>query len=203
MKEEKKSDKKLAIYNAVLELLAEGTELTKIKVYDITERAGIGKGTAYEYFSSKEELVVKSLFYFSKCTINRLLSQMEEKETYEEKILLIFGEMEKKTKERDCAAKCINLLFQKKKIKDIMTRYCDCNTITQENPVRIIHYLMQEGKKQHFIDETLPDSYLEIIFVSKFISHLVYLEQKTKSEDCTSEKMKELLYKGLLKEIQA
>ncbi len=202
MDEEKKADKKLAMYDAVAELLAEGRELSGIKVLDVTKKAGIGKGTAYEYFSSKEELLIKALFHFSKCTINRVLDQMEEQHTYREKVYFLFSQMEQKTKERDCTAKCVNLIFQSKKLKEIMMKYGSCSGEAEENPLRLIHYLMKEGKRQHFINETLPDSYLEIIFISKLISYLVYLEQKKKPEDCTCEEMKQLLYEGLLKEIK-
>ena len=51
------SEKELLLYQAVIELLDEGMEVHQIKVSDITNRAGVGKGTAYEYFSSKEEMI--------------------------------------------------------------------------------------------------------------------------------------------------
>ena len=49
--------KALAVYEAVLDLLDGGADLNSITVSEIAERAGIGKGTAYEYFSSKEDMV--------------------------------------------------------------------------------------------------------------------------------------------------
>lgn len=44
--------KVLALYQAVIEFINEGCDINTLKVADITGRAGIGKGTAYEYFSS-------------------------------------------------------------------------------------------------------------------------------------------------------
>ena len=41
------SEKELLLYQAVIELLDEGMEVHQIKVSDITNRAGVGKGTAY------------------------------------------------------------------------------------------------------------------------------------------------------------
>ncbi len=52
-----------AMYEAVLDLFASGRELSTLKVSEITARAGIGKGTAYEYFSSKEEMIVGAIEY--------------------------------------------------------------------------------------------------------------------------------------------
>ena len=52
-----------AMYEAVLDLFASGRELTTLKVSEITAKAGIGKGTAYEYFSSKKEMIVGAIEY--------------------------------------------------------------------------------------------------------------------------------------------
>ena len=50
-------EKVLAMYRAVVDLINEGNDIKVLKVSDITGCAGIGKGTAYEYFSSKEEII--------------------------------------------------------------------------------------------------------------------------------------------------
>lgn len=47
------SQKVLAMYQAVIEFINEGCDINTLKVADITGRAGIGKGTAYEYFFFK------------------------------------------------------------------------------------------------------------------------------------------------------
>lgn len=51
------------MYEAVSGFIREQRDISSIKVSDITARAGIGKGTAYEYFSSKEELITNALMY--------------------------------------------------------------------------------------------------------------------------------------------
>ena len=42
-----------ATYQAVIDLLMEGVDVGSLTVSEITGRAGIGKGTDYDYFSSK------------------------------------------------------------------------------------------------------------------------------------------------------
>lgn len=49
--------KKQAIFRAVLTLLQDRSP-SEITVSEIAKNAGIGKGTVYEYFTSKEELIV-------------------------------------------------------------------------------------------------------------------------------------------------
>ena len=46
-----------AVYDAVCALIGEGRDSASLTVSEITRRAGIGKGTAYEYFDSKEEMI--------------------------------------------------------------------------------------------------------------------------------------------------
>lgn len=57
MYEDKIPGKKQAVYDAVCAFIEEGRDTSALTVSEITKRAGIGKGTAYEYFDSKEEMV--------------------------------------------------------------------------------------------------------------------------------------------------
>jgi AcrR family transcriptional regulator len=60
---EQYSDKEIAIFNGIVELLDQGRQIHELKISDISAAAGIGKSTAYEYFSSKEELLRKATRY--------------------------------------------------------------------------------------------------------------------------------------------
>ena len=56
-------EKKAAVFRAVLKLLRQGRPLGNLKVSEIAEAAGIGKGTVYEYFPSREELLRDAMQY--------------------------------------------------------------------------------------------------------------------------------------------
>ena len=56
-------EKKAAVFRAVLKLLRQGRPLGDLKVSEIAEAAGIGKGTVYEYFPSREELLRDAMQY--------------------------------------------------------------------------------------------------------------------------------------------
>lgn len=83
------SQKEEAMYEAVIEMLNEKTQVSQIKVSDITKRAGIGKGTAYEYFSSKEELVFKAFLYDSYRSIRTVDVHLKGVEGFEAKFYWI------------------------------------------------------------------------------------------------------------------
>ncbi len=50
-------EKEEAIYSGIIALIKRGVNPYSIKVSDIALEANIGKGTIYDYFSSKEEAI--------------------------------------------------------------------------------------------------------------------------------------------------
>ena len=56
-------EKKELLYSAVLRLIAAGKPVDGLKVSEIASEAGIGKGTVYEYFTSREELLAGAVEY--------------------------------------------------------------------------------------------------------------------------------------------
>ncbi len=61
----KKSKKEQIMQSAIQIFSQKGFAASKIK--DIADRAGIGKGTVYEYFDSKEELFYETISYITDC----------------------------------------------------------------------------------------------------------------------------------------
>lgn len=55
--------KQLALYEATLALVAEGNAPHELTISRIAAKAGIGKGTVYEYFDSKEALFAGAVAY--------------------------------------------------------------------------------------------------------------------------------------------
>lgn len=49
--------RKAAVYEAALQLISQGISPAALKIQQLAETAGIGKGTVYEYFSSKDEIL--------------------------------------------------------------------------------------------------------------------------------------------------
>lgn len=63
------TEKQKKIFEAVLALAARGENLYTVKVQTIATAAGVGKGTLYEYFCSKEEILVHTMLW---CLENEL-----------------------------------------------------------------------------------------------------------------------------------
>lgn len=76
------TDKKLQIINAALDVFAR-QGLEKGKIADIAEQAGIGKGTIYEYFRSKDEIfrAIENMFIEGSLDKIRELSESDKSPT--------------------------------------------------------------------------------------------------------------------------
>lgn len=73
-KENTCSSKEIAAFQGLFALARDGRHYSSIKVQDIASAAGVGKGTLYEYFSSKEEIISRAVFY----ALEQLLGQLEQ-----------------------------------------------------------------------------------------------------------------------------
>ena len=74
------------MYAAVIQLIVEGADASGIRVSTITDRAGIGKGTAYEYFDSKEEIVACAVVYQLQRVFDWLENTLAEKKSFGEQL---------------------------------------------------------------------------------------------------------------------
>lgn len=204
MRDSKKTDKIIAIYHAVEDFIAEGADLSSMRVSDIAAKAGIGKGTTYEYFTSKEELVVKAMIYLVDSMTKRILNNMEKKDSFRDKFMLLLEEMEEKVKQRACILKYFHMLSDLNLCEPMQELLqAENEEAKRANPMRIIRYLLEEGKKEGIIGERYSQSYMETILFSKVIAFVVYIDNVFGNKDCSNENIKECMYDGLCRELGA
>lgn len=87
-------EKVLKMYAAVMGFLHEERDMGSLKVSEITTRAGIGKGTAYEYFSSKEELLSYAMMWGILNKLHELAEAVSRKKNFREKVFCVFDWLE-------------------------------------------------------------------------------------------------------------
>ena len=86
-------EKEIKIYLAVGELIKEGKDVSNLTISEISNRAGIGKGTTYEYFESKEELIYKALHYFVIDSLKVVLLKMLDEGSFKDKFYSVMDYM--------------------------------------------------------------------------------------------------------------
>ena len=74
-----KEEKRTLLFAAVWALLEQGRSPSDITIAQVAQNAGIGKGTVYEYFSSKEEL-------FAQAIASSWIQQIEQMERVEQSL---------------------------------------------------------------------------------------------------------------------
>lgn len=110
MNKETPTVKEKAIYQAVVDLFMEGADLSGLTVSEITAKAGIGKGTAYGYFSDKEDMIARSICYNVDQYCHWIYQGITEQKTLYEKIDFLLGKMEKEISKADCLMRLSNTM---------------------------------------------------------------------------------------------
>jgi len=88
-KPDKKERKRELILDTAFELILE-KGYSNTKIIDIANKAGIGKGTVYEYFESKEALVLELVNTRARQDYMKSFSAVEELSTYKQKLSKYF-----------------------------------------------------------------------------------------------------------------
>lgn len=160
------SPKEVAAFDGLFHLAATGKPFSTIKVQDIATAAGIGKGTLYEYFSSKEEILACAVLY----ALNRAVDWLEH-QLHEEISLYRTLETFLNLLENEQILPVTGLIFllsciseqQKKELKQqyqhrmqgIFLRMKQCET-----------QFFEAGRRNGEIDPVLDDSFCEYVIVS-------------------------------------
>ncbi len=92
-----RKEKRVRILMAALKVFAE-KGISSATIREIAEEANIGKGTIYEYFKSKDDIIFSAFSFFieeSKISISRIKSLTDSPEEKLKKALLFFREIVK------------------------------------------------------------------------------------------------------------
>jgi len=79
------TDKELAIFNGVIDLIKRGANIYSVTVSEIAKASGVGKGTIYEYFRTKEEVISKAILYNMKREVEHAIERVEQKNNFKDR----------------------------------------------------------------------------------------------------------------------
>ena len=91
----KLNDKQINILHAAIRLINKGIKFHKIKVSDIAVEAGVGKGTVYEYFESKEDLLKEAVVLSVNEQIELACKEIESVEGFKNKFYTFMSIMDR------------------------------------------------------------------------------------------------------------
>jgi AcrR family transcriptional regulator len=167
-------EKVLLLYQAMQELVGEGVDLSTVKVSAITERAGIGKGTAYDYFESKDDLVASSLVFLVGQTILELRCAIQDKHTLYEQLNSLLVELGEKIKVRAGLLHFVNMLTDFSPISQLFRDKLIQETNAQVKPIEMIDEMLSAAAKRGEIKEVFPKDYMILSVCSRIITYITF-----------------------------
>lgn len=171
-KEHELPQKVRQLYKAVLELIAEGTDVNAIKVSDITQKAGIGKGTAYDYFDSKEDIIICALLYAVSGMITRIKEEMAQYHTFREQVEHLFGAVEKELVERECFLRFVHMMTDSSFCAKALQQRAALEGHTECNAMLVLTEMVDAGQKRGEVVEHLPMEYVIYSLMAKLLTYL-------------------------------
>ena len=193
------SPKVISMYEAVGELIGQGMDLNDITVSDITKKAGIGKGTAYDYFSSKEEIIAKALLYHIQREIQALLDGIGEKDSLRDKIFALLNNIEVNYGSRRNWMQYLCFHMQAIVMRqELMEKFMKCN-VYQSEVEKFIKEFQVQAVKEGISPPDLPLHCTANAVFSQVMAFWYYLDNGLGAEDLTSDEEKAFIYKNILK----
>lgn len=197
------NEKVLAMYHAVWNLMDEGHDINKLKVSDITERAGIGKGTAYEYFRSKEEILERAVRYDAVLQYNGLAEKLEKQQTLKDSMECVFSWVEENIGRRRFIMQFLEMSAEMRK-KSGGNQFCCVEEHMNhgfEAFRRLIGIMVEKGKQEGSIAPETSENHAQLTLLSQFMAFYVYLSVENPAEEATTRMTKDFLYGNIIKSL--
>lgn len=171
---EKVPPKVRQMYRVVVELIGEGEEIAELRVSTITGRAGIGKGTAYEYFDSKEEIVACAITYAIESSFRRLETELLEKEDFCGQLEYLLDEIERKDDRKVCFLRFLHLLTDTSDFSDLIRQKLCMESISEGTsrrytPTMVFGKVLERARERGELRDDLPMDYM----IYSLFSHLM------------------------------
>lgn len=196
------SEKEEKMYQAVLTLLSEGKNASNIKVSDITERAGIGKGTAYEYFKSKEELIAKAILCGVISATHEIEERVNQAQGIREKYMEILDWMEEVLYGDETTAVCFRIVHQSFQISGALKKEMEKNLPVLEVIVNGLKELIRYGKKEGCFKDSVSEELQVTVMISNLFcywSHINRHPELIKTDELRE--MKAYLFRCLVRDL--
>lgn len=159
---EKFAGKEKDILQATIQMLRQGILPSELKVADIAEKAGIGKGTIYEYFSTKEDIIKSALEYMIVYIIQKIREVLHQ----EGNLKTIFCDMLQLIETYfENGWFVVNLFTVSVPFENWGAFFSNCKYTTGENASIIeeeILSIYERAKQEYNVNKNLPIQYLRM-----------------------------------------
>lgn len=189
------------LYAAVIGMLEEGMDPAALRVSMITERAGIGKGTAYEYFDSKEEIVAGAIVYQIRCMSDWLEGSLGKLGSFREKVLFLMEEIESRNGHKACFLRFIHMMTDHSECSRMARERMEAEAFRPYRPMNVFRRILAGGVAAGELSAGLPLDYMAYCLFSKLMAYMMAVAEG--SPEVSREEMRALVCRGILEELGA
>ena len=191
--------KVIAMYRAVNTLLRENKDIPEMSVSMITGLAGIGKGTAYEYFDAKEEIIVCALLYEIRMVTEQASEQIKNCRDMESQIEQMLLLVEEHSQCVDAIMAFLHLLTDHSREGNLLRERMEEQE--ENGPINLlIRQIIDSARERGELREDLPMSYITNALLARMISYLMYQCHHI-GDDIAPEEMHRLVTEGIMNEL--
>lgn len=200
------AEKEMLMYQAVIDMVQEDYDVNRIKVSDITSRAGIGKGTAYEYFSNKEEIIVKALLFDTYSHLKKIEAILLDNKKYKEKYFLLLDYLERNIPQTKSFGSLMRMFAGTYEIKENIKIELSRIEKNGECPIihveRMIDEFMKQGLEENVY--TQEDVILcRCVFETQLTGYIYCIMNHYYGGSLSKEKAREFSFEGIVKLLSA
>lgn len=198
-RQEELPEKVLLLYRAVGELIEEGADVSKTCVLAITKRAGIGKGTAYDYFETKEDMIACALVFYAKRAAEKISSALLKQKDFEQQLLFMMDEIEKEGKKQHCFIRFVHVMTDNNEISRLVREKLTRDSQGAYLPSALLGDVIQRARQRGEIKAEVSDDYLIFSVFARLMTYMVCVCTR----DCFKvepERIRLLVFEGILQE---
>lgn len=191
--------KVLKLYEAVNQLLEEGADPGSLRVSTITDRAGIGKGTAYEYFDSKDEIVIYAVVYQMQMAMMELEKGLQERKSFREQINFLLDEVSAQEGQQNSFLKQIHLLTDNTEFSRQVQGIMASAALKKYQLVQLFRQLLGEAVERGELRKDLPLDYMVYSMGGRVLAYMVAVSGGDLQIELP--RMRDLIYRGIMDEL--
>ncbi|MCI8543365.1 MAG: TetR/AcrR family transcriptional regulator [Lachnospiraceae bacterium] len=194
--------KVLAMYDAVIAMLAEGVDAVNIRVSTITERAGIGKGTAYEYFDTKDKIVACAIAYHLRRIFAWLGGQLESRKNFGEQVNFLLDVVEEKEHCKEGFLRFVQMMVSNSELNQMVREKVGREEFAPYLPANVFGKVLRQGVERGELRGDLPVEYM----IHCVFSHVLSYMMEIANRDCfrlDAGAMRPFVYQGIMGELGA
>lgn len=191
--------KVLKLYEAVSQLVEEGADPGTLRVSTITDRAGIGKGTAYEYFDSKDEIVIYAVVYQMQTAMVELEKGLLERKTFQEQMNYLLDEVSAQEGRQNSFLKLIHLLTDNSEFSRQVQGIMASAAHEKYRLIQLFRKLLGAAMERGELRKDLPLDYMVFSMGGRVLAYMVAVSEGGLQIELSQ--MRELVYEGILNEL--